>query len=92
MKRKLLIAATVVVAAVTVVAACSTSEDGKYTTSNNDVPTINGNRNAAEIGWMPDGYSNYATKCDRPGVRVYVLFHSDGAYGNVSAIADPNCK
>lgn len=40
---------------------------------------------------MPDGFSNVATKCDGPN-RVYVIFHSDSAYGSVSVVPnDPRC-
>lgn len=40
---------------------------------------------------MPDGFSNIASKCDGPN-RVYVVFHSDSAYGSVAVVAnDPRC-
>jgi hypothetical protein len=50
------------------------------------------NDRPADVGSMPDGFSNYATKCDRPGIRIYVIFHSDFKYGSITAIADPTCK
>ena len=45
----------------------------------------------AEVGSMPDGFNNFAEKCDDHGNRVFVIFHSDGAYGSVFAMKDPTC-
>ena len=45
----------------------------------------------AEVGSMPDGFNNFAEKCDDHGNRVFVVFHSDGAYGSVFAMKDPTC-
>jgi hypothetical protein len=51
-----------------------------------------GNESPADTGSMPDGFSNYATKCDRPGIRVYVIFKGDKSYGDIAVIADPTCR
>lgn len=56
-----------------------------------DAPRTGMNTSGAETGSMPDGFSNYSTKCDRPGIRVYVLYHADAPYGSITAIADPKC-
>ena len=86
--KRALIAATV-----TVVAALSLTGCGdKYTQQFKDAGRGASNTQKADTGTMPDGFSNYATKCDRPGIRVYVLFHGDSQYGSISTIADPNCK
>lgn len=70
-------------------AGCSGS---KATEQYKDAERSASNTDSAETGSMPDGFSNYATKCDRPGIRVYVLFHEDAPYGSIAVIADPNCK
>lgn len=50
------------------------------------------NSQPADVGTMPDGFSNWADKCDH-GNRVYTLFHSDSAYGAISVVPqDPTCK
>jgi hypothetical protein len=45
----------------------------------------------AEVVNMPDGFSNFADKCDGHGHRVFVVFHNDSAYGAITAINDPTC-
>lgn len=47
------------------------------------------NSQPADTGTMPDGFSNYASKCDH-GNRVYTLFHEDGAYGSLAVV--PNAE
>jgi hypothetical protein len=50
------------------------------------------NDSPADVGEMPDGFSNYATKCDH-GNRVYVIFKSDSAYGSLAVVPnDPTCS
>lgn len=47
----------------------------------------------AELYSMPDGFSNFASKCDKHGNRVYTLFHGDNPYGSIAVIPqDPSCK
>lgn len=45
------------------------------------------NDEPADTGTMPDGFSNFATKCDH-GNRVYVLFKSDANYGSIAVVQD----
>jgi len=45
----------------------------------------------AATGNMPDGFSNWATKCADPGHRIYVAFHGDSAYGAIAVINDAKC-
>jgi len=50
------------------------------------------NDSPADVGQMPDGFSNYATKCDH-GNRVYIIFKSDAAYGSIAVVPqDPTCS
>ena len=76
-------------AAVLALAGCGSD---KYNEPYKDARRVATNGSGAETGTMPDGFSNYATKCDRRGIRVYVLYHQDSAYGSISTIADPSCK
>lgn len=49
------------------------------------------NDSPADTGTMPDGFSNYATKCDH-GNRVYIIFKSDASYGSIDVVpSDPSC-
>jgi hypothetical protein len=57
-----------------------------------DAPRAATNTSPADVITMPDGFSNVAAKCDGPN-RVYVVFHSDSAYGSVAvAPNDPRCS
>lgn len=41
---------------------------------------------------MPDGFSNWASKCDGPN-RVYTIYHGDQKYGSIAVVPnDPRCK
>lgn len=75
-------------ALVTTLGACSNKSQQVY----NDAPrTAVQNGAPATVGNMPDGFSNWARKCDGPDM-VYVLYHGDGAYGGISvALNDPRC-
>lgn len=66
----------------------------KATERYNDAPSSNGggDQSAAEVYAMPDGFNNFAEKCDHHGFRVFVIFHNDGSYGAITAVADPTCK
>lgn len=64
----------------------------KFTEPFHDAPRGSTNSGPADVGTMPDGFSNYATKCDH-GNRVYVVFHNDKAYGSIAVVAnDPTCS
>lgn len=77
-----------------IVAAASLAGCGGAKVSEPYKDAVRGTQNTqyADTGTMPDGFSNYATKCDRPGIRIYVLFKADAPYGSIAAIADPKCK
>lgn len=65
----------------------------KFTEPWNDAKIENKDDSPAEVYSMPDGFGNFATKCDRHGNRVYTLYHSDSPYGGITVIpADPSCK
>lgn len=50
------------------------------------------NDSAARVGTMPDGFSNFAAKCDGPNM-VYVIFKGDNAYGSLEVVPnDPRCE
>lgn len=50
------------------------------------------NTNPAMVGTMPDGFSNFAAKCDGPNM-VYVVFHGDSSYGSIDVVPnDPRCN
>jgi hypothetical protein len=58
-----------------------------------DAPVSTRDDSPAEAYDMPDGYSNFAEKCDKHGNRIVVVFHGDGTYAGVTAIPnDPTCK
>jgi hypothetical protein len=70
--------------------ACNTGLS-KITERYKDAPRGRIDRSAADVILMPDGFSNVSSKCDGPN-RVYVVFHSNAAYGAVSvAPNDPRC-
>lgn len=49
------------------------------------------NEQPADVGTMPDGFSNFSTKCDH-GNRVYVIYHGDSPYGSIAVVPqDPTC-
>ena len=58
----------------------------------NDAPVSGQIHGSAEVGSMPDGFNNFAEKCDNHGNRVFVIFHGDKGYGSVFAMKDPTCK
>jgi len=64
---------------------------GKLVEPYNDAPVSHQIGGPAEVGSMPDGFNNFAEKCDDHGNRVFVIFHSDSAYGSVFALKDPTC-
>lgn len=45
----------------------------------------------AETGTMPDGFGNWAAKCDGHNM-IYTLFHGNSPYGGIAVAAnDPRC-
>jgi hypothetical protein len=63
----------------------------KFLEPYNDAPVSGKIGGAAEVGSMPDGFSNFAEKCDTHGNRVFVVYHGDKGYGSVFALKDPTC-
>lgn len=50
------------------------------------------NNSPADIGTMPDGFSNWSTKCDH-GNRIYVAYHGDSPYAAIAVVPnDPTCQ
>ena len=70
----------------TVLTGCS----DKTTEQFKDAHINSRNSSGADVGTMPDGFSNFATKCDH-GYRVWVIFKSDNSYGSISTQHDKNC-
>lgn len=85
--------ARTIIAAILAIAAAGGVLTGcaKITEPFNDAPVSGHINGPAEIGSMPDGFNNFAEKCDGHGNRVFVIFHSDSAYGSVFAMKDPTC-
>jgi hypothetical protein len=83
--------ALIVAAAALFGGACNTGFQ-KITERFKDAPRGEVNNGPADIVTMPDGFSNVAAKCDGTN-RVYVVFHSNSAYGSVAvAPNDPACR
>jgi len=80
--------AALAVAAVLALAGCG----GKATEPFNDAPRSGVENNTkADIVTFPDGFSNYATKCDH-GNRLYSAFHGDNPYAAGFVVPnDPTC-
>jgi hypothetical protein len=63
----------------------------KYKEYRRDAPVASRNDKPADVFTMPDGFSNFAAKCDGPN-RVYVAFHGDDNYAAIAVVAnDPRC-
>jgi hypothetical protein len=82
--------AALAVLAVAVLSGCGLGA-GKILEPYNDAPVSHQISGPAEVGSMPDGFNNFAEKCDDHGNRVFVIFHSNSAYGSVFAMKDPTC-
>ena len=77
--------------ALAVVAALVVAGCAKITEPFNDAPVSHQIGGPAEVGSMPDGFNNVATKCDH-GNRLYISYHGDGSYGFGFAVPrDPTC-
>jgi hypothetical protein len=58
----------------------------------NDAPVGTKDDSSADIYSMPDGFSNFSSKCDKNGNRVYVVYHGESPYGAVAVVGqDPTC-
>jgi hypothetical protein len=83
------LAVLAVLALVTFLPACG---GDKYTEPFRDGPrSETTNRESSDIIEFPDGFSNWATKCDH-GNRIYSAYHGDSAYGaGMISPQDPSC-
>ncbi|MBL7487151.1 hypothetical protein [Frankia sp. AgW1.1] len=89
-KKKLTTVAGAVVAAGVIALSAAGCMD-KVTEPFKDAGVSGRNNAPAEVGTMPDGFGNWAAKCDGPNM-VYTLFHKDAAYGGIAvAPNDPRC-
>lgn len=57
----------------------------------NDAPVEYKDDGPARIHSMPDGYANFADKCDGFGHRVFTTRAGDSAGKDVAVIDDPKC-
>lgn len=81
----------ILLAAGAVVMLLGTTGCSKLTEPLKDAPVSGRNSDPAVVGSMPDGFGNWAAKCDGPNM-VYTLFHKDSAYGGISVVPnDPRC-
>lgn len=65
----------------------------KLTEPYNDAPIKSKDDTPAEVYSFPDGFSNVASKCDKYGNRIYVIYHGDSPYGGLNVVPnDPSCK
>lgn len=88
MKRNVLFLAAALVAAAFTLTACM---GDKANEPFKDAPRNGSNGDPALVIYMPDGFSNLATKCVN-GDRYTVAYHGDHAYGSVNVVAaDPSC-
>lgn len=82
-------AAGLLLAAAFSVAACGSTT--KAAQPGNDAPASGNDKSPAEIHAMPDGFPNFADKCDGHGHRVYTAFHGDSTAAAIAVITDPSC-
>jgi hypothetical protein len=86
--RKTAVAAAVAASALLLLTGCSEKMKEPF----RDAPRGTMNNGPADTGTMPDGFSNWASKCDGPN-RVYVIFKSTEKYGSLAVVPnDPRCK
>ena len=87
--KKILIALTALLVATMALAGCDSSS--KYGQQFQDAGVSGQNKAKAIVGTMPDGFSNFAAKCDGQNM-VYVIFKSDNTYGSIAVVPnDPRC-
>jgi len=84
-----IIGASILAASALFLTGCS--ETGKLGQGFADADVSGQNKAPAIIGTMPDGFSNFAAKCDGPNM-VYVIFHGNSSYGALDVVPnDPRC-
>lgn len=72
-------------------AALSLSACSSMTESFNDAPVEYKDDGPARIHSMPDGFANFADKCDGFGHRVFTTRGGDKAGKAIAVVADPKC-
>lgn len=83
-----LIGAAITASVLLTAGSCDT---GKGLQPYQDAKVSSVNEAPALQGTMPDGFSNFAAKCDGPNM-VYVIYHADSAYGSIDVVPnDPRC-
>lgn len=89
MSKFITVAATVALAGVGLLAlsACGLGGD-KANEPFKDAGRAGSDGSPAVVIYMPDGFSNLATKCVH-GVRYTVAYHGDSAYGAVTTLGGP---
>lgn len=58
----------------------------------NDAGVAGNINNPAYVGNMPNGFSNWAEKCDPHGFRVFVAFHGNDNRAAIAVVPDKTCK
>lgn len=83
--------AVIVAALLALLALAGLGGCAKFAEPFKDAPTLGHLGNGAVVGEMPDGFSNWAMKCDGRGHRVYTTYHGDRAYGAITVVRDTAC-
>lgn len=81
---------TVAISPVLMASSCS-NDGSKASQYGDDAPHGTIDRSTMNIYTMSDGFSNVGTKCGPDGLRIFVLYHGDSAYGGISVVPDPLC-
>lgn len=78
------------IVAMSLLAACNSGWE-KTTEPFKDAPRGDDVVGEANVGNMPDGFSNWAAKCDGT-TRVYTIYHSNSPYGGIAVSPNhPKC-
>lgn len=85
------VAASLIAIPVIVLLTASSCDTSKVAEPYDDAGVSQHLTGEAQVASMPDGFSNWADKCDNHGHRVFVAFHSDSPYAAITAISDPSC-
>lgn len=81
----------VAIVAVATLATATAGCSQKYKEYGRDASVASRDDKPADVFTMPDGFTNFAAKCDGPN-RVYIAFHGDGGYAAMAVVAnDPRC-
>lgn len=89
MNRRTLPLVVVGVACLAMVTSCGPTN--KAVEPFNDAPIAAKHDGSADVYSMPDGFNNFAEKCDKYGNLVITTYHHDSPYGSVTAVKD-GCK